>query len=90
MSVDTEIVAIEEIVGDLEVPCDYDRMFRCGPSAAEWEMRAACGCGDKAVRLVCTDCKEAVLKDGVAVACPSDCGTIHAPARRVFWFIGRI
>lgn len=84
-----EVIAIEEIVGAIEIPCEYDRLFRCGPSAAEWEMRAACGCGNMAVRLVCEPCKDAILQTEDGLSC-SVCLAVIAPARHLFWHIGRI
>lgn len=78
---------IEEVVGEIEIPCDYDRLLHCGPSAATWEMRAACGCGQKAVRLACEGCKDILLQTEEALSCPASCGELFAPARRAFWLI---
>ena len=37
---ETEIIDLTEIVGDLEIPCDYDRLFGCGPWPAACVMVA--------------------------------------------------
>lgn len=81
-----EIIDLTEIVGDIEIPCDYDRLFHCGPAAAKWEMRGACGCGAKGVRLVCEGCKDAVIATDDGLMCNA-CGVVTAPARLIFWHI---
>lgn len=86
---DIQFTELEEIVGDIEIPCDYDRIFRCGPAAAGWEMRAVCGCGNKAVRLACESCKDAILQTEDGMSC-SVCDAVTIPARHLFWHIERI
>ena len=81
---ETEIIDLTEIVGDLEIPCDYDRLFGCGPRPAAWVMVAQCECGTRGERLVCEGCKDATLATERALACPSDCGLVYSPARHAF------
>lgn len=69
---------------DFEVPCDYDRLGKCGGSAAHWVMIARCPCGAGAVRLACGACKNMLVSTENALSCPSECGEVFAPARRAF------
>lgn len=82
----TDEMVFTELVGELDIACEYDRIFRCGPAHAQWEMRAACGCGNTAVRLVCEDCKNAVLQTEDGFSCPS-CEEVTIPARHLFWLV---
>lgn len=80
---------LADLVGEIELPCEYDRIFRCGPSAATWEMRAACGCGALAVRLVCECCKDFTMQTEDGFSC-GDCGVVTVPARHLFWLVNRL
>ena len=80
-------IDVTEIVGDLSIPCDYDRLYKCGPAAAEWVMIARCECGVSGERLVCPTCKDSVLMDEGGLCCPAGCGFVYVPARHAFTLI---
>lgn len=80
-------VTLTELVGDLEVPCDWDRIFRCGPKAAQWVVGLRCGCGVLDQRLVCEGCKSVVLAMEEGLSCPSDCGEVFIPARKAIHYM---
>ena len=88
MSADIQFTELEEIVGAIEICCDYDNQFYCG-EAAQWEMRLACDCGYKAVRLSGDQCKVRWLNSDVAAECPV-CGLVTAPARHLFWHVEKL
>lgn len=71
-----------------EIVCDYDEQFHCGAAAA-WEMRLACNCGCKGVRLACEDCKNLWMAADGAATCPA-CGEVTAPARHIFWHVAAL
>ena len=79
---------IEEIVGDLNLPCDYAQYGEqhCPDEPAEWILhRVRCDCGLGGAVLACTHCKDLrLLGDGV-VKC-GDCGT-YTPAREAYSYI---
>jgi hypothetical protein len=74
---------------DFLVACDYGDQFQCGPAVAGWEMRLACNCGHKGVRLACDDCKDKWLTADSAAECPA-CSEITAPARHLFWHVAEL
>lgn len=84
MSTEHDETVFTEIVGEIEIPCDYDRLFHCGPDAARWVMTGRCDCGYQGDRLVCGGCKNVVLSTEEGLSCPEGCGLIHAPARHIF------
>lgn len=88
MSTDLEIVDLTEIVGDLEIPCDYadsrPGWFGCPNQPGRWLLFTRDhGCGTR-VRVACEPCKTARLtaEDG-AVECAL-CGHITAPPRHAY------
>ena len=83
MSPENVIEDIAEMVGDLEIPCEYDYCFGCGPSSARWLMVAQCGCGHIANRLACGGCKNIWVSTEDAAECPK-CAEVFTPARRAF------
>ena len=83
MSPESVIEDLSQIVGDLEIPCDYDRVYQCGPAVARWLMVAKCGCGNTAHRLACGGCKNLWVSSEGAAEC-GECGEIFTPARRAF------
>lgn len=74
---------LEEIVGDLELPCEYSWLFHCD-DAAHWVMHARCGCGVAVQRLACGGCKNILLSTEEGVRCPAECGEVFVPARRAY------
>ena len=77
---------IAEITGDLEIPCDYDPMLRCGPGSARWLMRVRCGCGLVEDRLACGPCKNILTSIEDGLECRA-CGEVFIPARRAFSYM---
>lgn len=78
-----EQINVTELVGDLDIPCDYHPTLKCGPAAARWLMVVRCGCGNIAHRLACGGCKSIWISTEDAAECPA-CGEIFAPARKAF------
>lgn len=72
-----------------QIACDYDEQFHCN-GVARFEMRVVCECQHKAVRLACGDCMALWMGDEVSAECPVGCGHVDFPARKMFWYVGRI
>lgn len=89
MSTDPGIIDLTELVGELAIPCEYDRLYGCGPAAATWLMVARCGCGVMAHRLVCEGCKDKTIQTEDGLCCPG-CSMVWTPARRAFSRIERL
>ena len=87
--IETLPIDLTEIIGELEIPCDYDRLFRCGPAAAEWLMVARCGCGVVGHRLTCASCKDGIMQTEGGLACPS-CDMVFIPARKAFAYMEKL
>lgn len=86
MATEHDSMVFTEIIGAIEIPCEYGDQFGCGPAPAGWEMRLACPCGHAGVRLACGDCKNKWLTADSAAECPA-CGDVTAPARHLFWHV---
>jgi hypothetical protein len=80
---------IEEIVGDLEIPCDY--AGEGDPSCpkdqpAEWVLfLVTCSCGVGGKKLACDTCAQNRMASEDAVYC--ECGEVTAPARFAYSYI---
>ena len=75
-----EIVDLTELVGGVEIPCDYSDEPACGGGSPSWVLFFSCCEGGSGVRLACDICKDERLMDRVSIECPA-CGHIfeHAP-----------
>ena len=76
-------VEIVELVGDLELPCDFyiPTKSLCRNEPAEWVLyRKPCCAAKVTPAIACTACKEARVMDLLALEC-HHCGHIfeHAP-----------
>lgn len=81
-----EDLIVAEIVGDLEIPCDYSDSRICPQGPAAWVLhRVPCVCGKGGAVLSCTACKDYRLLSDGAVFC--DCGEVFAPAKHAYSFI---
>ena len=77
--------ALQQIVGDLEVPCDYgERKWGFSHGAAKWVgfVRACPTCHSSGQRLFCEGCFSVFSTDDNCFTC--DCGEVTAPARHAF------
>lgn len=82
-----EDLIITEIVGDLEIPCDYAGLDRkCPAEPAAWILhRVRCECGEGGPVLACTPCKDVrLLGDGVVIC--GGCG-VAMPVREAYTYI---
>lgn len=84
---DPNTIILTHLVGDLEIPCDWDRIFKCGPRAAQWVAAVRCGCGYSSHRLICEGCKTVALATEEGLMCPNICGEVAVPARRAIAYI---
>jgi hypothetical protein len=83
----TEGIIVTELVGDLEIPCDFSDLPACSQGRAEWVLyRVPCGCGAGGARLACNGCKETRESTDTAVECEL-CGAVYAPARWAYGYI---
>ena len=84
-----EVIPIDltEIIGDIESPCEWHRIFNCGPKAASWIVAVRCGCGANAHRLVCEGCKSVAMAMEEGLQCPSECGEVFIPARKAIAYM---
>lgn len=76
-----EIIDLTEIVGRLEIPCDFADMPDCRDEPAKWVLHRNKCCPDvPPAALACESCKEGRLLDRYALECRW-CGFIweHAP-----------
>lgn len=84
-----EDLIVTEIVGDLEIPCDFSDDPICGDSPAHWVLFKHCpGCHDRKALLACDNCKDARMSSECGVICQSrdggGCGELIAPARKAY------
>ena len=87
-AMDTEIVDLTSLVGDVAIPCDYsDEDWNCQDDPAAWalHLKPCCPAGG-GVRLACTICKESRLMDMGAVQC-EHCGFIYEHAPEAYHYI---
>lgn len=83
----TEDLIVMEIVGDLEIPCDYLDDSTCSKGRAEWVLhRVRCTCGAGGAALACDPCKELRLLSEGSVECGT-CGEVTSPARAAYSYI---
>jgi hypothetical protein len=84
---DTGIVDLTEIVGDLEVPCDWGDGYKgkgIHDDPARWVIYlVSCTCGAGGVRLGCDNCKNHRMTSEDAVIC-RHCGEVTVPARHAY------
>ena len=76
-----EVTHLEEIVGAMEIPCDYSTERACPDLPAKWVMHLKVCCPHVAMqKLACDGCKEQRLMDAFSLECEF-CGTVfdHAP-----------
>ena len=86
MSIQPDIdgMTFTEIVGDIEVPCEYAGDPSCPDEPARWVMHTVtCACGFGGVRIACTPCKDLRMLGEGAVVCES-CGYVTVPARLAY------
>ncbi|MGZ6788364.1 MAG: hypothetical protein ACXVGN_00235 [Mycobacteriaceae bacterium] len=87
MSTEVEVIEFTQLVEDIQIPCDWDRLFKCGPRGATWLVGLRCGCGQADQRLVCDGCKSVALQMEEGLYCPVDCGEVFIPARRAIHYM---
>jgi len=78
-------IVLEQIVGDLECPCDYsERKWGFSHGAAKWVgfVRACATCHASGQRLFCEGCLSVFTQDDNCFTC--DCGEVVSPARHAF------
>jgi hypothetical protein len=83
---------IEELCGDIEIPCDYmmDENTTCPGDKAEWVLfLVRCECGQGGTALACDTCAQYRMASDGAVEC-SGCGEVTAPARLAYSYIEAI
>ena len=72
-----EDLIVSEIIGDMEIACDYSDHRTCGKGPAEWALhRVRCSCGNGGVALACTKCKDDRLLGDFFVTC-GECGVAY-------------
>lgn len=81
-----EDMIVAEIVGDLEIPCDYAPFERwCPDEPAAWILhRVRCECGNGGQVLACSPCKDRRLLGDGMVTC-GECGAV-TPVRESYSF----
>lgn len=80
---------IEELVGDVALPCDYSDSDTCPKQPAEWVLfLVRCTCGRGGTSLACDTCTQYRLASDGAVEC--DCGVVTAPARHAYGYVEHI
>ena len=82
---------IEQLVGDLETPCDYsDRKWGFSHMAAQWVgyVKPCATCHTTGQRLFCEGCWAVFSQDDNCFTC--ECGEVTAPARHAFSRLDRI
>lgn len=86
LDMQTDGLTILEIVGDVQLPCDFSDQRSCSQLSAEWILyRVPCVCGAGGASLACNQCKEDRESSESAVECL--CGEITAPARWAYAYI---
>jgi hypothetical protein len=45
-TIDPNVIVLTHLVGDIEIPCDWDRLFHCGPRAMEEGLYCPVDCGE--------------------------------------------
>lgn len=84
-----EDLIITEIVGDMEMACDYSDDETCSQGPAEWVLfLVRCECGVGGTRLACDGCTQMRIASDDAVEC--DCGEVTAPARLAYSYIEHV
>ena len=85
-----DVITITEVVGDMNVVCDYAERDWCRKAPAKWiGFLSPCACGAGGQRLICEPCKQILLEaDSSCFQC--DCGEITAPARLAFSRLERL
>lgn len=84
-TIDPSTIILENLVGDLEIPCDYSVRSWCPDLHADWIARLTpCSCGVAGVRLLCGPCKDLVMQTPDGFECRS-CGEVTIPARHAFY-----
>lgn len=81
----TEILPMDltEIVGDLEIPCDWASISFHRGEAARWIVfLSPCVCGRAGERLICGTCKDVSTVTEDCAIC-GHCGEVYQPFRRV-------
>lgn len=89
-STEIEVVDLTEIVGDIEIPCDYGQYTPydggCAPNvgAAKWLLVLADHGHGAETRLACTHCKDMrLLVEDAGVECDK-CGHFTFPVRKAY------
>ena len=83
---DTSPIAVTEIVGDLELPCDYGddehSTYGIHSDPARWVLTLVrCTCGAGGQTLACDRCKRLRLETSEAAVVCQHCDEVTAPAR---------
>lgn len=78
-AVATDAFMLTEIVGDLDIPCDYSDERDCPDLPAEWVLHVKACCYVGRQRLACDTCKENRLMDAFSLECAT-CGHIFERA----------
>jgi hypothetical protein len=89
---DTSVLTITEIVGDLDLPCDFyeDGRVLCQNEAAEWVMyRNPCCPATLYPALACDCCKEVRVQDMIALECRF-CGKVWENSPDAYSMIERL
>ena len=86
MSTELDIAFMELQDHEFSIPCEYDRLLFCGGGDAKWVAYCRCeACGYRGQRIICTYCKDRLLRMTSGVRCPNDgCEERYVPARRAF------
>lgn len=82
---DIELVDLTEIVGDLDIICDYDDEDDPHDDPAQWVLTLTrCPCGAGGQTLACDRCKRARLEESFASVECGHCGEVTSPARLAY------
>lgn len=86
----TTVVSLVDLIGELEIPCDYSEEEWCPDQAAEWSVLCLCPkCGTHGIRLLCDPCKELLTTTEDGLECP-ECGHCVFPVRDIFKWVERL
>lgn len=74
-----------DVVGNMDVVCDYNAFESCPKDPARWIVTLAkCPCGAGGHRLICSTCKDTVMNTESGLLCGSCERELWSPARLAF------
>lgn len=77
-----EVIDLTEIVGDIEIPCDWGHLPICFDGPARWVVLVRCPeCNEGRAKVICTDCKDGAMADETAAGECNYCSAVYVPFR---------